>query len=137
MKELCVPAKLEQLNHVLAFVANELDGAGCKETVKTQVMVAVEEIFVNIASYAYPGQEGMATIRMQITGVPAIVQVDMLDQGIPYNPLQQKAPDVTLPVQERAIGGLGIFMVRQTMDELCYRYENRYNILTMRKALDG
>ena len=68
----------------------------------------------------------MATIRMQITGVPAIVQVDMLDRGIPYNPLQQKPPDVTLPVQERAIGGLGIFMVRQTMDELCYRYENRY-----------
>lgn len=81
MKELCVPAKLEQLDPVLAFVSNELENAGCDAAVQTQIMIAVEEIFVNIFSYAYPPKEGMATIRMQIEGTPAVAQIEMIDQG--------------------------------------------------------
>lgn len=135
MKELCVPAKLEQLDTVLAFVSNELENAGCDAAVQTQIMIAVEEIFVNIFSYAYPPKEGMATIRMQIEGTPAVAQIEMIDQGVPYDPLQREDPDITLSAQERGIGGLGIFMVKQTMDEVSYRYENNSNILTIKKAL--
>lgn len=135
MKELCVPAKLEQLDLVLTFVSGELAAVDCDPAVETQIMVAVEEIFVNIFSYAYPPKEGMATIRMRIEGTPAVAQIEMIDQGVPYDPLQREDPDITLSAQERGIGGLGIFMVKQTMDEVSYRYEDHSNILTIRKAL--
>ena len=137
MKELCVPAELEQLDPVLAFVSTELEAAECDAEVQTQIMIAVEEIFVNIFSYAYPPKEGMATIRMQIEGTPAIVQIEMIDQGVPYDPLKREDPDITLSAQERGIGGLGIFMVKQIMDDVSYRYEDHSNILTIRKVLNG
>lgn len=137
MKELCVPAKLEQLDPVLAFVSGELEAANCDAAVQTQIMIAVEEIFVNIFSYAYPPKEGMATIRMRIEGDPAVAQIEMIDQGVPYDPLQREDPDITLSAQERGIGGLGIFMVKQTMDEVSYRYEGHSNILTIKKAIGG
>lgn len=137
MKELCVPAKLEQLPAVLAFVSEELDRAKCPEMVKTQILIAVEEIVVNIFSYAYPPKEGMATVRMQVAGSPAVAHIEMIDQGVKYDPLQRQDPDITLSVQERGIGGLGIFMVKQTMDEVSYRYEGNSNILTIRKSLGG
>ena len=79
----------------------------------------------------------MATIRMQIEGTPAIVQIEMIDQGVPYDPLKREDPDITLSAQERGIGGLGIFMVKQIMDEVSYRYEDHSNILTIRKVLNG
>lgn len=135
MKQLCVPAKLEQLDRVLSFITEELEGAGCAEDVKLQIMVAVEEIFVNIFSYAYPPKEGDATIRMEIAGTPPVAQIEMIDQGVPYDPLQREDPDITLSAQERGIGGLGIFMVKQTMDEVSYRYEDHSNILTIRKNI--
>lgn len=135
MKELCVPAKLEQLDSVLSFVDSELHQAGCEETVKTQIMVAVEEIFTNISQYAYPKQEGRVTVQLQIIESPAIAQIEIIDQGVPYDPLERQDPNITLSVEKRDIGGLGIFMVKQMMDEVSYRYENKSNILTIRKAL--
>lgn len=135
MKELCVPAKLEQLDNVLSFVDSELHQAGCEETVKTQIMVAVEEIFTNISQYAYPKQEGRVTVQLQIIESPAIAQIEIIDQGVPYDPLERQDPNITLSVEKRDIGGLGIFMVKQMMDEVSYRYENKSNILTIRKAL--
>ena len=135
MKELCVPAKLEQLDSVLSFVDSELHQAGCEETVKTQIMVAVEEIFTNISQYAYPKQEGRVTVQLQIIESPAIAQIEIIDQGVPYDPLERQDPNITLSVEKRDIGGLGIFMVKQMMDEVSYRYKNKSNILTIRKAL--
>lgn len=135
MKELCVPAKLEQLDSVLSFVDSELHQAGCEETVKTQIMVAVEEIFTNISQYAYPKQEGRVTVQLQIIESSAIAQIEIIDQGVPYDPLERQDPNITLSVEKRDIGGLGIFMVKQMMDEVSYRYENKSNILTIRKAL--
>ena len=135
MEELCVPAELEQLDRVLGFIAGKLDAAGCEEQTKLQIMIAVEEIFTNIFSYAYPPKKGMATIRIGIDGKPAVAQIEMIDQGVPYDPLQQKDPDITLSAEERSIGGLGIFIVKQTMDEVSYRYENTSNILTIRKMI--
>ncbi len=135
MKQLCVPAELEQLDHVLSFITDELESAGCAEEIKMQISVAVEEIFVNIFSYAYPPKEGNATIRIDIGGTPAVAQIEMMDQGVPYDPLQRQDPDITLSAEERGIGGLGIFMVKQTMDEVTYRYEDNSNILTIQKAI--
>lgn len=68
-------------------------------------------------------------------GTPAVAQIEMMDQGVPYDPLQRQDPDITLSAEERGIGGLGIFMVKQTMDEVTYRYEDNSNILTIRKTI--
>ena len=106
MKELCVPAELEQLDPVLAFVSAELEAAECDAEVQTQIMIAVEEIFVNIFSYAYPPKEGMTTIRKQIESTPAIVQIEMLEQGVSYEPPNREDPDNKLSGQDRGIGGL-------------------------------
>lgn len=135
MKELVVPAKPEHFNEVLAFVDGELTRIGCEARAQCEILVAVEEIFVNIFSYAYPPKEGDATIRMEIAGNPAVVRIDLIDQGKPYDPLQREDPDITLSAEERKIGGLGIYMVKQSMDNVTYRYENGSNILTLYKTV--
>lgn len=135
MKELVVLAQSDQMDTVLDFVSGVLDEAHCGTREKNELLVAVEEIFVNIFSYAYPPKEGTATIRMEVTGSPAVARVEMIDQGQPYDPLKREDPDITLSAEERSIGGLGIFMVKQMMDTIAYRYENSSNILTFTKTI--
>ena len=90
-----------------------------------QIDLAVEEIFVNIANYAYrPVREN-----------PLEVTLTFLDSGAPYDPLAKEDPDITLDVKDRQIGGLGIFLVKQTMDDVKYEYKNGRNILTLTKNL--
>ena len=102
---------------------------------KIQIDIAVEEIFVNIAHYAYAPGTGDALIRVRISDEPAKVLIDFEDSGIPYNPLEKADPDVTLNVQEREIGGLGIFMVKKIVDEIRYEYADGKNRLTLGKLL--
>ena len=98
-----------------------------------QLDVAVEELFVNIASYAYVDKIGIADITIEL--LPGqVVQITFRDSGIPYNPLEKPDPDITKPAEEREIGGLGIYIVKKSMDEVLYRYEDGQNILTIRKA---
>ena len=101
--------------------------------VQTQICVAVEEIFVNIASYAYAPGEGDAWIDMSTEGGTA--EIVFRDRGMPFDPLAKKDTDVTLSAAERQIGGLGIYMAKKSMDDVVYRYENGENILTIRKKL--
>ena len=99
----------------------------------TVLDVAVEELFVNIASYAYVDKTGIADITIEL--LPGqVVQITFRDSGIPYNPLEKPDPDITKPAEEREIGGLGIYIVKKSMDEVLYRYEDGQNILTIRKA---
>lgn len=133
MTELTLQAKRENLDEVLAFVEKELEEKKCPMMVLMQVQIAVEEIFVNIANYAYGSQNGTATIRIEVGGDPLQVIITFIDQGVPYDPLKKEDPDVTLTAEERKIGGLGIFMVKQSMDDVKYEYAEGKNILTICK----
>ena len=135
MKELIIEASTGNLNKVLEFIDAELEAAGCGMKAQMQIDIAVEELFVNIASYAYGHDKGKAEIRIKIEGVPPAAHVELRDFGMPFNPLDKQDPDVTLSAAERKIGGLGIFMVKKSMDDFTYRYENGQNILNIIKAI--
>ena len=134
MKKLTIEAKRENLVEVLAFLDEILEGMGCGMKQQMQLDVAVEEIFVNIASYAYEEGEGMADIEID-DETPGIVSIKFTDSGIPYDPLAKPDPDTTLSADERQIGGLGIFMVKKSMDDMAYEYSDGKNILTIRKNI--
>ncbi len=135
MRQLDIEAKVENLNEVLAFVDEQIEEAGCSMKVQMQIDVAVEEIFVNIASYAYKPEIGNATIRVEITKEPLAAILTFIDNGVPYDPLAKEDPDVTLSAEERDIGGLGIFMVKKSMDDVEYEYKNGQNILRIKKGM--
>ena len=103
--------------------------------IQTQIDIAVEEIFVNIANYAYNPEIGKAEIVVEITEKPVTVAITFEDSGVPYNPLEKQDPDITLNAEERDIGGLGIFMAKKSMDDIEYTYRDGKNILTIKKAL--
>ena len=100
-----------------------------------QINLAVEEIFVNIASYAYRPETGKATVRFEVSEEPVTVTITFLDHGVPYDPLARQDPDVTLPAEERDIGGLGIFLTKQIMDDVSYEYCRGQNILRIKKTV--
>ncbi len=130
-----IEAKVEKLGEVLAFIDGKLEAAGALPKVQTQLDIAVEETFVNIASYAYPDGGGQAEILFELDESSRMASITFVDSGIPFNPLAKEDPDVTLPAEKRGIGGLGIFMVKKSMDDV--RYENRdgRNILTIVKKI--
>jgi len=135
MKELEIEARTENLPQVLAFVDEQLEAADCPMKIQMQIDIAVEEIFVNIAHYAYNPEVGTAMVRVEILGDPPSVDITFIDGGVPYDPLAKADPDVTLSAEERQIGGLGIFMVKKTMDDVRYAYLDGHNILTLKKGL--
>lgn len=137
MKEILVPARLEELGRVTGFINEQLEGYGCSMKILLQLELAVEELYVNIARYAYsPSKEGYAAVRCEVLEDPLRVVIQFLDDGIPYNPLEKPDPDISKNAEEREIGGLGIFMVKQSMDGIDYSYENGKNILTIRKNIE-
>ncbi|MCR4838196.1 MAG: ATP-binding protein [Eubacterium sp.] len=133
MKELVVDAKLDNLNQVLAFLDEWLEEHECPMKAQMQIDIAVEEMYVNIAHYAYTPNVGQATIRLDAPTDAKGVEITLIDRGIPYNPLAKEDPDVSLSAEQRQIGGLGIFMVKKSMDSMLYEYTDGQNILTMRK----
>ena len=135
MKELKIKASIENLEQVIAFVDEELEKYDCPIKLQMQIDVAVEEIFVNIASYAYKPGEGDASISIDIIKDPARAEITFVDSGVEYNPLKKEDPDVTLSAEERQIGGLGIYMVKKSMDDMIYNYSNGQNILKIIKNL--
>ena len=128
-------AKTESLNEVLGFVEETLEGFGCPVKTQTAVCVAIEEVFVNVAHYAYPQGDGDMTLHIGFDAETRSVTFRMTDKGIPFDPLKKPDPDVTLSAEEREIGGLGIFIAKKTMDSLSYSYENGENVLTMIKKI--
>lgn len=125
----------ENLDTVQTFVEQQLDAADVPMKARLQLAVAVEEVFVNIASYAYAPGTGEAVVSMEVSGAPAAVTVTFADRGRPYDPLAKADPDVTLSAEAREIGGLGIFMTKKLADELRYEYRDGQNVLTLRKRL--
>lgn len=136
MAELTLKASVGNLDQVLAFVDAELEKLDCSIKAQMQIDVAVEELFVNIASYAYVPGEGDATIRVETIPETHEVAITFLDSGVPYDPLAKPDPDVTLSAEERQIGGLGIFMVKKSMDDMKYEYRDGQNILMIVKKVE-
>lgn len=133
MAEMRVEATVENLQRVMGFLEEQMAEAGCPEMLVSQVEIAVEEIFVNIAHYAYSNGIGPAQVRCEAGGDPLQIVVGISDEGRPYDPLAGKDPDITLPADERPVGGLGIFMARKLMDDVRYEYRDGKNILTLLK----
>lgn len=135
MEIITVPAEAAALETVNAFIQEKLESINCPKRAKMQMMLAVEEIFVNISSYAYHPEVGQAEVGVDIDGDPPTVTIRFLDQGRPFNPLEKPDADITLSAQEREIGGLGILLVKKIMDQVDYAYENGRNILTIKKEI--
>ena len=135
MKELVIDAKIENLDEVLGFIDGELEMAECPMKTQMQLDVAVEEIFVNIANYSYTPEIGEATISIEILDSPRKAVITFKDSGIPFDPTAKEDPDITLSAQERQVGGLGIFMVKKSMDTMKYRYTEGQNVLEITKTL--
>lgn len=136
MEKLEVRASIDELERVQEFVRQELEKYGCSDIETMQLEIAVEEIFVNIAHYAYnPEGSGTVTVSCGLQEELMQVVIQFLDKGIRYNPLEKKDPDITLDAGERDIGGLGIYMVKKSMDQVEYTYENGKNILTIHKNI--
>ena len=139
VKELTVEAKTENLSQVLAFLEERLEELECPMKAQMQIEMALEEMFVNVASYAYKRDPNavypseLVSIRVEDSEDPRCVAVTLTDCGMPFDPLKQKEPDITLSAQERQIGGLGIFLVRKSMDQVDYEYKDGQNVLTFRK----
>ena len=136
MDKLTVEAKTENLEEVLGFVDRHLETMDCSPKVSVQIDVALEELFVNIAHYAYSPGTGSATIGVEILKDPAAIAITFTDRGKPFDPLAKEDPDITLSAEERQIGGLGIYMVKKSMDEVVYEYKDGQNILRIKKNLD-
>ena len=134
MKTLVVDATNDNLHEVMDFVDSFLEENGATMKAQMQVDLSIEEIFVNIASYAYGDETGKAEISVENNSGEIIIELK--DSGIPYNPLEKADPDITLTAQEREIGGLGIFLTKKNMDSVSYSYENNQNILRMTKNIN-
>ena len=131
--ELTVAATTENLAAVTEFIDAQLEQADCPMKAQMQIDMAVEEIFVNIAHYAYAPDTGDATVCVELSEEPRAVRITFLDRGTPYDPLRKEDPDVTASAEERKIGGLGIYLVKKTMDDVQYLYRDGQNILTIQK----
>ncbi len=133
--ELLVDAVVDNLPEVMMFIEKRLFGYPCSADVKMQLAVAVDEIFSNIANYAYAPGVGSVKVCFSIEGDPLKVVMSFVDQGTPYNPLERVDPDTLLSLDDRAMGGLGVFMVKQSMDVVEYDYKDGHNVLTIHKII--
>lgn len=135
MKKLTVDATVENIEKVTAFVNEQLEQLNCPLKAQMQIDIAIDELFGNIAHYAYNPKTGPATVRIDVLQDPLSVVVTFIDNGKAYDPLAREDPDVALTAQEREIGGLGVYMVKKCMDEISYEYKDGRNILRIKKKI--
>ncbi len=133
--EMLIEADVDNLPYVMDFAEYRLNEIGCPQKTLMQISIAIEELFTNVANYAYVPDTGNVSIRIEKDEEKDAALITFQDRGVPYNPLEKEDPDVSLSAEERAIGGLGIFMVKQSMDDMAYRYEDGKNILSLWKKL--
>jgi anti-sigma regulatory factor (Ser/Thr protein kinase) len=135
MNKLVVPAEMSKLDDVIEFIDSTLEGHEYSDKTLMEIEIAVEEIFVNISNYAYPPGEGSVSVETEICGEPETLTARFIDSGVKYDPLEKEDPDTELSVEETPIGGLGIFMTKESMDNVIYEYKENKNILTITKVL--
>ena len=135
MSDITVLAATENISKITAFVDAELERIGCPPKANAQIDICIDEIVANIARYAYGSGTGNATVRLDFDETERVVSLTFVDSGMPFDPLDVPEPDITSPLAERPIGGLGLFMVKNMMDSMSYRREDGHNILTIRKRI--
>lgn len=135
MQELTISATVENIPIVTQFVDEQLETMNCSMKAQMQIDIAIDELFGNIAHYAYRPDVGPATVRVEVVEEPISVIITFIDQGVPYDPLKNRDPDTMLSAEEREIGGLGIYMVKKSMDEISYEYQDGQNILKIKKKI--
>ena len=126
-------AEARNIPVITSLIDAELERRDCPVKAQMQIDMAVDEIAANIAAYAYPGGRGCMTVRLDFRD--GCAELTFTDGGVPYDPTRKEDPDTTLPAGEREVGGLGIFLVKKTMDGIAYRREDGQNILTLRKRI--
>ncbi len=136
MDEIRLAATVDNLGEVLDFIDVKLEDMGCPVKHRIQIDIAVEEMFVNVAHYAYGKDGGDVIVMAGPDEDNRGIMITLVDNGMEYNPLAKPDPDITLSVEERQIGGLGIFMVKKSMDKVSYEYRDGYNRFTMVKFFD-
>ncbi len=136
LAEITLEATVENIGRVTDFVNAELEKLNCPMKAQLQIDIAIDELFGNIVQYAYRPDIGPATIRVSVMEKPMAVVVTFIDHGKPYDPLAMEDPDVSMSAEEREIGGLGVFIVKNSMNEIDYRYEDGQNILMIRKNFE-
>ena len=135
IRELTLEADMTNLNRVLAFVDSRLEAAECDPSIQMVIDLAVEELFTNVASYAYAPGTGPVTIRVKTEGQSGTAEISFKDHGVPYDPLKQSGPNLDNDIESRRIGGLGIYMVKNSMDDMSYEYRDGNNVLVIRKKI--
>ena len=138
MSSKTVTAKIENLSEVLDYIDGFLVDSGRSEKIKNHIRISVEELFTNIVSYAYPSESNgkvVISCRFLVESGTRVLQISLKDWGIPYNPLEQPEPKFDIPFEDRGIGGLGIYMVRQWMDQMDYCYSDGCNQVLLKKIL--
>ena len=135
MKELSIDAEIKNIQTVTEFINELLEAHNCNRKTQIQIDIAIDEIFSNIARYAYAPGTGEVRITVEMAEKPKFVKIMFIDNGVPYNPLETAEPDITLSADEREIGGLGIYIVRKTMDDVIYEYKDGQNILSIVKNI--
>ena len=133
MSECVLEAKIDNIYKLSNFLEGELSKLDVSTAEDMKMNLVMEELFVNIANYAYAPKYGNCTICAEVFPEQNAIEITLIDTGIPFNPLKRKDPDVTLSARERKVGGLGIFMAKQEVDDISYRRENGQNILWLRK----
>ena len=131
--ELEIDGDIDNIPAVTAFVEKKLEALNCPFKIQNQIAIAIDELFSNIAKYAYKNRKGKVTIKVEEIKDPHSVVITFIDDGPEYNPLAKDDPDVTLSAEDREIGGLGIFLVKKTMSEMIYNRLHNKNILKIRK----
>ena len=137
MKELTVDATVDNITSVTDFVNEQLEAFGCPLKAKIQIDIAIDELFGNIAHYAYKPDVGPVTVRVEVKENHLAVIITFIDNGVQYDPLSAQEPDTTLPAEERSVGGLGIYIVKKSMDEITYEYKDGQNILKIKKNIQS
>lgn len=133
MRELTIEATPENVDKTIEFVDEMLEEYGCGIKEKMAIDVAVDELFANIAHYAYNPETGYATVKVDVIKDPLSVEITFVDNGKPYDPLAKADPDITQSIEDRPIGGMGILIVKKSMDTVHYEYKDGRNILTIKK----
>lgn len=126
---------MDNLNEMLAFIEKKLDSTNVTNKYKNQIRLACEEALVNVIKYAYPNQEGNVEIRCSLRKVKGSIWIQIINEGEKYNPLLLKDPNIELAMEDRSIGGLGVYMYKSIMDEVEYANKGGKNILTLSRQL--
>ena len=133
MEKITLQATLENLAVATDFIVSSLEEKDCSMKIIMQMELVIEEIFVNVANYAYAPKVGEVEISKDFDEEPRAVEIVFTDSGVPYNPLDNEDPDVTLAAEDRKIGGLGIFLIKKNVDAIDYEYKDGKNILRIKK----